>query len=526
MLLKAALCCFSLAIATVPAQEGLSFVEKAALSGGASVTSSAIHGNFAFVGDSGALGTGAVYVFERSPSGWSSAEPIAVLTASNGGANHLFGSALAVDGDTLVVAAPQGGGSGPGWGALYVFEKPSSGWASSTETARLWRLSPTPWFDPTWSQWITWDDLGQSVAIHGGTIVATAQQASPTGGVFVFARSGSSWVDMTETAELSESDNRWVGNSVAVHDETVVLGSTALSGFRGGVLVYERPAQGWSDMTETARLSVSDQESSLAGKGHEALAFDGTTIAVGATDARIGGALGTGAVYVFERPLSGWSDANETARLAARNPSALDYLGRAVDVQGNRVVAGTSARGGTALVFERTGTGWSNASEVATLASSNGDPVGSSLDFGGEAVITSSPLSAAAFVFAQPAVMLGSGCGATPLGVAGSTRLGTTLLVSNQGCGRAPSHGPTPAAAVVIGAAATTPIPLTSSAACGTDRLCQLMCAPVAIAGGPQHRFAVEADPALVGIEVCLQGVCIDLPCVRTTDVVTVTISQ
>ena len=83
---------------------------------------------------------GSAYVFvkrSRPLAGLTVTAP-AKLTASDGAANDEFGTAVAVDGDTIVVGAP---GDDSGKGSGYVFVKPGTGWATEndtdTETAKL-----------------------------------------------------------------------------------------------------------------------------------------------------------------------------------------------------------------------------------------------------------------------------------------------------------------------------------------------------------------------------------------------------
>jgi hypothetical protein len=81
-----------------------------------------ISGDTIVVGaDSGDSSPGAAYVFVRSGATWSER---AKLTASDGAADELFGSSVAIDGDTAVVGAPH---HAPG-GAAYVFTRGADVW--------------------------------------------------------------------------------------------------------------------------------------------------------------------------------------------------------------------------------------------------------------------------------------------------------------------------------------------------------------------------------------------------------------
>jgi len=72
------------------------------------------------------------YVFTKPVAGWSSETEIAKLTASDPAGASMFGSAAGVsaDGSTVVVGAPSAN-------SAYVFAKPTHGWSSGTQTAKL-----------------------------------------------------------------------------------------------------------------------------------------------------------------------------------------------------------------------------------------------------------------------------------------------------------------------------------------------------------------------------------------------------
>lgn len=140
---------------------------------------------------------------------------LARLTASDGGRSDEVGNAVAVsaDGSTVVAAAWAATISGKvGQGALYVFERPAGGWANGTQAAKL-----------TTSDGAAQDTLGYSVAVSsdGSTVVAGAIFATEVsnqngpGAAYVFVRPASGWTNATETARLTASD-RVSGNNFGI----------------------------------------------------------------------------------------------------------------------------------------------------------------------------------------------------------------------------------------------------------------------------------------------------------------------
>ena len=75
--------------------------------------------------DTSATASGAVYVFETDASeAW---QQTAYVKASNPGPDHNFGAALAIDGDTLAIGAPGEPTGAVGSGAVYVFSREDAG---------------------------------------------------------------------------------------------------------------------------------------------------------------------------------------------------------------------------------------------------------------------------------------------------------------------------------------------------------------------------------------------------------------
>jgi trimeric autotransporter adhesin len=169
-------------------------------------------------------GEGAAYVFVERPSGWHDATQSAELNEAEGGPGELFGHAVALSGETVVVGAPYHRvGAVAGQGAVDVFVKPASGWAGSVGQAAVL----------TASDGVKNELLGRSIAISGDTIVAGASSrevaANPEQGeVYVFVKPASGWTNAAPLDTLSASegaDGDSLGRSVALSGDTVVAGA-------------------------------------------------------------------------------------------------------------------------------------------------------------------------------------------------------------------------------------------------------------------------------------------------------------
>jgi hypothetical protein len=162
-----------------------------------------------------------------------------------------------------------------------------------------------------------------------------------------------------QKAELTASNGQQgslVGTSVAISGNTVAVGAPGTVDFGhnipGVVYVYVKPANGWGNMIEIARLTPSD--SAAAYSFGYFLAISGNTIVV---NSNVG-------AHVFVEPVGGWVDMTETAILTdSSGPCA---CGQAA-IEGNKIAVGSSLnRGqfsGSVQVFVKPAAGWQTTSK-------------------------------------------------------------------------------------------------------------------------------------------------------------------
>jgi len=147
-----------------------------------------------------------------------------------------------------------------------------------------------------------------------------------------------------------------LGCSVAAGAGVVAFGANMANGGTGSVTLLPGPAL------------------LLAGDGAPgdqfgfAASFDGDTLVVGAPTADLPAGRDAGAVYIFRKDGARWS---QEAKLTAGDGSTGAQFGFSVVLQGNTLVVGApmdSARGslsGAVYVFERTASGWSQRAKLA-----------------------------------------------------------------------------------------------------------------------------------------------------------------
>lgn len=327
-----------------------------------------------------------------------------MLTASDGVDSDAFGASVATSGDTVVVGAYGATYNGdPGPGAVYVFVKPQQGWRNMTQSAKL-----------TASDGQDGDYFGGSVSISGNTIVVGAPDATLNGNLregaaYVFVEPPGGWTNMTETAKLTASDgvpSGLFGLSVGISGNTVAIGSP-VGGQPGRAYVFVEPTNGWTSMTETAELAASN------GTPNDdfgyAVSVSSNTIVVGGGQCD-GDCPGT--AYVYIEPANGWVNTTETAQLTPSDGGGEDFFGGAVSVDVPTVAVGASNHGndgaGAVYVFVEPVGGWVNMTQTAELSVQNSarSCLGNSVSISGNVILAGANCThgdtGAAYVFVKP----------------------------------------------------------------------------------------------------------------------------
>lgn len=260
------------------------------------------------------------------------------------------------------------------------------------------------------------EDFLGPVGISGNTVVVGAFGVNgKQGEAYIFVEPASGWTNMTETAKLTASDGLagdGFGSSVAIDGNTVVIGAPGANGNQGAVYVFVEPANGWTNMMQTAKLTASNGVS--GDQLGYSVSISNNTVVAGADSA----ASGAGAAYVFVKPVGGWTSATQRAELTASDGAVSDFLGVSVAVSGSMVVAGApnathsgnNAGTGAGYVFVRPSQGWANTTETAKLTVSpakDGQGLGSSVALSPTTAVLGAPDPlvygpGAAYVFVKP----------------------------------------------------------------------------------------------------------------------------
>ncbi len=337
--------------------------------------------------NNGSLVAGAAYVFRRTGGLWAEE---AYLKASNTDAYDGFGSSVAIEGDLIVVGAPEESSSATGIngnqlsnaeqssGAAYLFEKVGGAWTQVAYLKASNAEAP--------------DRFGTSVAIDAQRILIGApyeSSSSPgingneadnargdSGAAYLFERNGSSWIQSTYIKSPHPDWGDLFGDAVAISGDRILIGAygeeSSSSGVNsnpntgvahhnsGAAFVYERIAGAW---TPTTYIKAPINHSGDRFGGAVAIADDRIFIS-----APMDGGAGTGidppvssnqelasgAVFVYRPTVLPWWRLE--AHIKAHNTHAGSQFGHSLDAVGNRLLVGAFGESRTGVNGDQTTT--------------------------------------------------------------------------------------------------------------------------------------------------------------------------
>ncbi len=195
---------------------------------------------------------------------------------------------------------------------------------------------------------------------------------------------------LLERARLTASDGKegdYFGWSVALSDDTAVIGAVGNSSYKGAAYVFMRSLGAW---VEIQRLTAPD-----GGAGDlfgYAASVSGNTLVIGAPYAP-----GGGAAYVFVVSSGVWTLQQKLA--------GLGRFAHSVSLSGDTAVIGDPVDGnGAVSVFVRNGNVWTLQQKLIASDGGGGDFFGSAVAFSADTVVIGAPLASpqgAAYVFVR-----------------------------------------------------------------------------------------------------------------------------
>ncbi len=347
-------------------------------------------------------GVGAAYVFARRGA---QARHEQKRLGDDTAGGDLFGSAVAVSGDTLVVGAPYEDQYGDFSGAAYVLARNEGGETWWGQVTRLPIASSDHY------------ELGSAVDIDGDLLVVGA----PGGDRAHICERNAGGIDTWSiVCTVNGTPDTSFGQAVAISGDTVVVGAPGeeVGGHTGAgaAHVYVRNRGGsdaWGFLT-TLDASTFAEDSDHFG---DAVDISGDRIVVGAYYADPDGNSAAGAAYIFERNFGGVDTWAQARRLVADDADGGEWFGKSVALDNDTIIIGApletvSAYGdGAAYIFERNWGGCAGIwGQVEKVTAGSGSYFGWSVDLSFDVAVVGAYLddsaasnAGAAYVFERNA---------------------------------------------------------------------------------------------------------------------------
>ena len=339
----------------------------------------AISGDYAVAGapyeDGAGYSSGSAYIFKRNGTAWTRE---ANITASDGAANSYFGWSVAISGDYAVAGAPGDDDAGLRSGSAYIFKRNGAAWEEQDKITAS---------DGAVSDW-----FGGSVAISGDYVVVGANHDDDaglrSGSAYIFKRNGAAWTEQTKITASDGARNDFFGYSVAISGDYTVVGAgyaDDAGSQSGSAYIFKRSGTEW---TEEAKITASD------GAADDyfgySVAISGDYAVVGANGDDDAGSW-SGSAYIFKRNGAAWE---EQDKITASDGTGGDCFSWSVAISGDYAVSGAyqdddaGFASGSAYIFKRDGTAWTEQAKITASDGAEHDYFGKSVAISGDYAVT------------------------------------------------------------------------------------------------------------------------------------------
>ena len=276
-------------------------------------------------------------------------------------------------------------------GALYMFD--GQNWSPLAFTTTN-SLAP---IDRTANDGAAGDFFGYGVAISGDYAIVGAYSNDiganiNQGAAYIFTRTGGTWIQQAKLIANDGASGDVFGSSVAISGDYALVGAynddIGANADQGSAYVFVRSGSTWA---QQAKLTANDGATNdYFGTN---VAISGDYAIVGAYSDDVGANTDQGSAYVFVRNGSSWT---QQAQLTANDGAANDIFGLSVAVSGDYAIVGASGddigtklNQGSAYVFVRNSTNWTQQAKLtaSTFDGSANDYFGSSVAISGDYAI-------------------------------------------------------------------------------------------------------------------------------------------
>ncbi len=338
-----------------------------------------ISGDYAIVGARGDDSyTGSAYIFTANDVNCGKWDEAAKLTAADGTAYDRFGYSVSVSGAYAIVGAYGDDDSGDASGSAYIFYYDGTNWSQQAKLLAA---------DAAAGDW-----FGRSVSISGDYAIVGAygddDNGSASGSAYIFKKSDTpgdpNWYQQVKLTASDDAAGDWFGVSVSLSGDYAIVGAYGdddNGSNSGSAYIFRFNGLSWS---EQAKLTAADGAADDLFGISVSISGDYAIIGADGDDSR------TGSAYIFRRYGTSWS---EQAKLTASDGAAYDYFGYSVSISGDYAVVGATYDddngndSGSAYIFKRDGTNWSPQVKLLAADGAAGDWFGRSVSVSGDYAI-------------------------------------------------------------------------------------------------------------------------------------------
>jgi parallel beta-helix repeat protein len=235
------------------------------------------------------------------------------------------------------------------------------------------------------------DQFGTSVSISGDYAIVGAcyddDRGSSSGSAYIFKRDGTSWDERTKITASDGATGDWFGYSVSMSGDYAIVGAYRdddSGSYSGSAYIFKRDGTSWS---EQAKIIASDGAAvDLFGYS---VSMSGDYAIVGAYGDDDRGSA-SGSAYIFKRDEASW---DEQVKITASDGAAYDYFGRSASISGDYAIVGACYDGdsgsysGSAYIFKRDRTSWSEQAKITAIDGAEGDRFGHHVSISGDSAI-------------------------------------------------------------------------------------------------------------------------------------------
>ena len=224
--------------------------------------------------------------------------------------------------------------------------------------------------------------FGVSVSLSKDTALIGAWSSQTiTGSAYIFTQSGTNWTQQAKLVSYQSGD--YFGHAVSLDGDTALIGAYGDNILNGAAYVFTHTGATW---TLQAKLLASD--GAMYDSFGCSVDLDGDTAIIGAEGDSDNGVY-SGSAYVFTRSGTTWT---EQQKLLASDGAEKDNFGCSVSVSGETVLIGANGDYesdimGSAYVFTRSGTIWTQQAKLLASDGAVGDGFGHSVSLSGDTVL-------------------------------------------------------------------------------------------------------------------------------------------